>query len=643
MAVVTYRYAVRGALPAAVLDEIHRGHIARNRITGVYRDAGRKIAALRATQPGVAEAKDAVRRADDEVAQLQEQIQARKAATRTRRPDPALSGRLAAARGAAREARAALTAAADAAGQGLAGQEGAIRAAAYTDIRALYAQAVSGDLYQDSPVPGALYWATFNMVDRQQLTALGKVIKRRMEGQPAELGFRSWDATGTITVQLSRDARRGPGAPRTPAVLADAEGGRWQNVLLLLPGRSEAEWAALPRAERTRAEVRLRVGSGSSQAMQTLPIVLHRPLPDDADIATMQVTVTRVTSSRIKAHVAFSVRVPDPAPPAAGPLAAMHTGWRVLEDGAIRVAVITGAPPPPEGLGLIKDARSARARQQARAAGTRSGIPGRPWAGIPAAGQESGVRDHGTWQEIVIPAAVRHTDKHARSLQSIRARETETARAAIAAHLAAYPASRELIDPDGTLDRWRSPRRFARALEALESADPVTGQAALLAELRAWHEQEQRLETWQAYERMRHIVGWRRDLYRQVAAWLASTASVIVVDSWSAVRTRPAADREEASRMMAARANAVLAAPGDLRQAVAVAAGRRGVPVRKAPAGASGLHYGCPAGRGELPAEDRARHLIVTCRGCGRQVDQDRNTLAGMIAASQLQPAGPPP
>ena len=630
MAAVAYRYAVRGAVPAAVMDEIRRAHILREQITRLYMEADRRIAELHAAQPGVAEAQDAARQAAGEAGHLREQIQARKAAGRTRRPDPELASRLAVAREAASEARAALKAVKDAARRGLAGQEKAIRAAAYAGIRDLYAQAVSGQLYRDSPVPGALYWATFNMVAAQQRTALGQVIKRREEGQPAGLDIRRWDGTGTIAVNVRREA----GAPpRTPAILADTERGPWRNVLRLLPARSAAEWAALPAAERKRAEVRFRVGAGDNATMEILPIVAHRPLPDDAEVTMMQVTVARVTSTRVKASVAFSVRLPEPGPAASGCLAAVHTGWRVLDDGAIRVAVITGAPAPPPGLGMIKDAGSARARQKARSAGIRSGIPGRPWAGSPAGEQESGLRDHGTWQEIVIPARVRDLDRHVRSLRSLRFRGIEPARAAIAAHLASYPASRELIDPDGTLDQWRSPRQFAWAMEVLETAGPAPGQAALLAELRAWHAQEQHLETWQAYERRRHITGWRRDLYRQVAAWLAGAASVIVLDSWSAVRTRPAADEEDTSRMAAGRANAALAAPGDLRHAVTAAAGLRGVAVRSAPRGVSGLHYGCPAGRGELPADDRARHLIVTCRACGRQVDQDRNVLAGMMAA----------
>jgi hypothetical protein len=631
MTVLVYRYAVKGRIPDVVIDEIRRGHILRNQITEIYRAADEQVAALYTAQPGIADVQETAEAARRHVQELRDQIQAGKADGRTRRPDPDLAARLAAARQDLTGARAALRTAKAAVRDTLKPQEKAIRDQAYTAVRALYPQAVSGILFEGTPAPGAVYWATFNMVAAQQRAALGRVIQRRAEGQPAELGFRRWEGEGTIAVQLQRGAGD---PPRSPAMLADPGAGKWRNVALLTPGLDEAAWAALPPAERKRAELRFRVGSGDTATMETLRIVLHRPVPDGADITRMQVTVRRVTSTRVKASIALTLRTPDPQPRAGGQPAAAHTGWRVLNDGSIRVAVIAGATSPPPGTGLVKDVGSARTRLRARLAGTRSGVPARPWAGGPAGPRESGIRDHGTWQEIVIPASIRGTDEHVRSLQSIRTRELERARAAIAAHLAQHPDSKEVIDPDGTLDRWRSPRRFTRALEALETSDPPQHAADLLAVLRAWRDQERHLEAWQVHERQRHITGWRRDMYRTVAAWLADTAGVIIVDSWPAVRLRPAAQDEDTPQMAAARANAVLAAPGELRHAIEVASARRGVTVQPGPAGAGSVHFGCPGG-GELPAEERALHVVVTCRGCGRQVDQDRNMLAAMLASAE--------
>lgn len=63
-------------------------------------------------------------------------------------------------------------------------------------------------------------------------------------------------------------------------------------MLQLSPGRTEAEWAALAQAERKAAKVRFRVGSGDTASLETRRIVIHRPLPGDADVTMIQVTVT---------------------------------------------------------------------------------------------------------------------------------------------------------------------------------------------------------------------------------------------------------------------------------------------------------------------------------------------------------------
>jgi hypothetical protein len=120
-----------------------------------------------------------------------------------------------------------------------------------------------------------------------------------------------------------------------------------------------------------------------------------------------------------------------------------------------------------------------------------------------------------------------------------------------------------------------------------------------------------------------------------VAAWLAADAAVIVADSWTAVRRRPDAGEEDTAQMDAARSNAAVAAPGDLRRQVRVAAGMRGAEVREAPAGMSGAHYGCG---GELPADERAAGVFAVCRACGRRVDQDVNAARAMAASGGVVP-----
>lgn len=625
---VVYRYAVKGPVPDAVTAEVRRAHILRNKVTEVMRDGDTAIAALHAAQPDVAAALETAAAAAARVKEIRDGIQQRKAAGRTRRPDPLLSAELDEARTAAREKRDAAKAVKTVARERLRDAEKAIRDETAAALKALYGQAVSGTLYEGTPAAGAVYWATYNLVASQQQQAMHRVISLRTEGRPAELSFRRWDGEGTIAVQ----PQRGAGDPaRTPAVLADPEA-KWRNVILLTPGRSAAEWATLPPCERKRAEIRVRIGSGDSASLETMRVVYHRPVPDNADIVSVQVTVTRVTSTRLRASVALTALLPPPPQRDAGPAAAMHTGWRVLEDGAIRTAVITGATAPPPAAGCVKDAVSARRRHRARLKGERSGVPGRPWAGDMPLAQESGIRDHGDWQEVVIPAGIRDLASHADSLGAVRDREMNGARRAVTAFLNRFPAMREDVDPRGSLGRWRSPGRFRAALAVMQDADP---DAAEVRELRSWAAQDTHLELWEAYESRRHVTGWRRDLYRNVAAWLGGSAGVIVTDSWSAARTRPGPGEEDTAQMAAARVNAVLAAPGELRHAVKTAAARRGAELREAPPGLTGVHHGCG---GELPADERAAAVHVVCRRCGRRVDQDLNAARAMAASGGVVP-----
>lgn len=611
---------MKGRIPEAVLAEIRRAHITRNKITEIWRRADEQIAALYETVPDVAAAKQAADAAVELVNGLREQIRARKQDSRTRRPDPELSARLTGAREESAAAKERLKAAKAAAREAESGQLTKIREDARAAIKDLYPQAVTGTLFQDNPVEaplypvegalypveGALYWASFNMIAAQQETAMQQVIKLRTQHRPAELRFRRWDGSGTIAAQLQRQASD---PPRTPAMLANTETGRWRNVVLLVPGLNEEEWAALPPCERKRAEMRIRVGGTGSESWETLRIVLHRPLPADADVALVQVTVRRVPNQHhgpwpfYEGSVAITVRLPDPAPRETGPAVAVHTGWRVLEDEAIRVAVIAGTGTPLGGT-LTHTA--------------------------PDGTSDHGIRDHGTWCEVVIPAGIRNLDAHARSLRSIRDREMNKIRAVIASHLADHPEHKETLDPGGTLDLWRSPARFTAAVVAARTVMP----GSLLTEkLRQWERQDLHLASWQHHERSRHVTGWRKDLYKKVAAWITENAGTIILDEWPASRRRPADEEEDTRQAERARANAHLASPGDLRHAIKVAAERRGVIVQPAPERAAGVHHGCG---GELPADERLTEIRVTCRRCGLRVDQDLNMLAAMIASAEV-------
>jgi hypothetical protein len=352
---------------------------------------------------------------------------------------------------------------------------------------------------------------------------------------------------------------------------------------------------------RSRAALRFRIGAGNAAELITVPFRYHRPVPDGAEVTQVQVICKRA-GRRYSAFLAVTLLLPAPAPADGGRVAAVHTGWRALEDGSLRVAVITGATGAPPDIRW----RNERTRER-----------------------QPGVIDHGTWAEVVIPPGARDLMAKARSLSGIRDRNLAGARDAVAAHLDAFPGDKEWLDPDGTLLQWRSPRRIGRALADAEAAGTAPELCLLL---RDWVRQDRHLEDWATGNETR-FRRWRNNLYKELGAWVAGGADTVVTDSWDAGRRKPAAEQEDTVRAQAARSNAVLASPGELRGAVTVAARRRGVAVREPAGGLAGVHHGCPVSPpGLLPAQDRAAGVLVTCTGCGRTLDQDVVTAVAMAA-----------
>lgn len=634
-----WRYEIKGDVPADVVAEIRRGHVVRNAITAVLRNADDQLVALYDGVPSVAAAQEIAEQAAEDLAVLRTRQKAHKAAGRTRTPDRELSGQIKDASAAAKLASQELKAARKTVREASPEKMKEIRDNTYADVRALYPRAVSGELFAGDPVledmgaTGGLYWATFNLVANQQLQAFQRVIKLRMQGCAAQLSFRRWDGTALIAVQLQREAWKhgcsktrpwacGEPAPvkcpsrkagdplRTPAMLANPKS-KWGNIASLTDTGTTGH-RALPVYS-----LSMRIGSGSATRIVTLPVFLHRQLPD-CDIPMMQLTRWR-EGSQYKASVSVTV-LGSPAPPAGGNrTVAVHHGWRVLPDGSLRVAVITGAVSPPA-LHWQHKGRKVRVERQDGSTVLRRGKS----RAVPV------LRDHGHFAELVIPPEMRSTAAHAASLTGIRKREFNAALGRLAAFLADHPEHAQAADPDSTVSRWLSPGRLVRAAAALRE---MGGAEEITAMLEQWRQQDRHLDDWHGGE-ARRIMDWRADTYRKTAFWIGGNAGVVVLDAWDMRRVRPAAEDEDSAQEAAARANAMLAAPGTLRALIELAAKKRGISVLKAPAGAAAVHHGCG---GLLPAEERQKTLLVRCRSCGAEVDQDVNMLLAMTASAKAK------
>jgi hypothetical protein len=586
-----YRYAVKGDLPPEAIAELTRAHRLRNNLTEIALGYQDEVAAAWAAHPEIAAAQERLGRAGERVTELTGQAKARRAADRSAKPDPELTAALTDARAARKAAKAQVRVLKD--GYYASDIKPAIVAAGdarHAALKGTYPEAVAA----------GLYWATVNDVTEHHLVSVAQVKEKRAAGLPAQVRFRRWTGEGSLAVQLQRQA----GDPaRDPAMIASAAG-KWRNVAALGPYADPDEFAAQPRGDRRKAArqgvLRFRIGSGEHAAHVTVPVVLHRMLPAGADITGLRVT-RRVLAGKPEVHVCVSARVPAPLQRTEGTLAAVHAGWRALPDGALRVAVVGGAGTPPPNLG-------------------------------------DACRDHGGWAELVIPPSWRDVQANGEKVRSRRDQSVDAIRACILAWLSEHPAGRDVIDPDGTLGRWRSPARFAALALRLRDAGAPAGGAGLAAEMEAWRRQDKHLWTWEANERDQ-LMRRRDEIWRRAAAWIARDAAVIVMDEWQVapLARRPDITEEDDPQARAARANRVLAAPAGLLAAIRAAASGRGVTITEPGVAGAAVHHAC--GTSLDPAQRRAG-VMVWCARCSVMVDQDWNTLQLLLAAARKPASG---
>lgn len=324
----------------------------------------------------------------------------------------------------------------------------------------------------------------------------------------------------------------------------------------------------------------------------TIPVTVHRMLPPDADITSIEVTRTR-TGTRYRAHVLVSASVPVPAARRAGPRVALCAGWRLLPDNSIRTAVIAGAPPPPPQLAA---------------------------AGI--------VRDRGSWAEVVAPARWRELERRISNTHARRMRGLAAMREWLAGWLAEHREPAALLDPDGALSPDGAPPSevadlyAAAALRLRQAAPPGCEEPA--GRLWAWRLHNRRLHNWEASER-EQLIARRNDSWKNVAAWVTGAAGAVIMAGFQADGLAGEDDSREQREAWACQR---LAAPFTLRENVTIAARLRGVPVELANSPAPAVHHTCgtPLGNGARPVV-----IAAWCPSCHVVVDRDANALDALL------------
>jgi hypothetical protein len=568
-----YRYRVMTDLPQEAVDELRRAHELSNRLIEIERAHADRVAEVWREVPDLVALEGQVQDADDVVAELVALARKERMTNRSTNISPELKRQLSDARKLLREAKTAFR-----------DKKGLLYPVVKPKLAKLGTDRRSAIKATYRPaVDDGLYWANYNATVQRHEVAVKAVRSARKMGRPSDLRFRRWTGEGTLVVQLQRQAHQ---PPRTPAMIGDPAG-YYRNVVQLTPVHDPEQWETMTRPERRRARsgmLRFRIGADNAKGWVEVPVLVHRPIPADADICMMEIKRER-QGRKYQIHVSVVVRLPVTPARTEGPPVAMHVGWRALPDRSIRVAVVSGvtAPVPPDFADVI--------------------------------------RPHGDWAEIVVPAAWRDRLDYVHGIASQRGRSLDTLRVWFTKWLAENPD--HTIAGVETVERWRSPNRFAALAKRIR--DDVSVPEEVRTQLEAWRVQDQHLWEIEAHLRAK-ILARRNDAYANVAVWALDTAGLLLVDNYkiTSVARKPDITSEDPEAHRAARANRVLAAPGRLRLAMVDGARRRGIQVQPIDGRISKLHATCGT---ELDDDEREASVMVWCPACQTMVDQDANAL----------------
>jgi hypothetical protein len=600
---VVWRY---GCPSTADLDEtglaqLRLAHALRNELVAIWRRHEAAVDATWMLDPEISRLATEESAAIDAQRAAQRALAAATSTTRSRRAGPAERAKLTAANRTVTRRHRELTAAKRDAFARIGPSFRTLHMAHEQSIKATYATFVK---------ERGLYWGTYNLVANNHDRARNAVRNTRARPpatdaarpssgppRPAALCFARWRGEGSLAVQLQRSAAD---PPRTPALLASGAS-KWRGVLRL-PWVGPEAWGATNAAERRKASrttLAIRVGSGPgrSAVWLELPVLMHRPLPADADVTDVRVTRRRI-AGHTRCSVELTVHLPRPATRSEGPIVGVNTGWRSMPDGSVRVATWRSD-------GYVTYAVD---------------VSDPAWAAVgDGAGGE--VRLPPTWV-----AGMAGVDE----IRSRRARALHTMRVDIVATLGNAPdvARAWGLAPDDVA-RWRTPARFA-ALAVQVRSEP----GPLPARLEAWRRRDAR--RWELEANLRdQLLARRNNAYRVIAAALARSFQTVVVEAphKAKVTRQPARSQIRAAR---ARGHAQLAASATFAAALANAvAARGGTSITVDPAGVSRIHHGCG---GQLGAAEQPLSAVVTCPACGEAFDQDVNAALNLIERARTAP-----
>lgn len=397
-----------------------------------------------------------------------------------------------------------------------------------------------------------LYWGTYLHIE-------GTMGNARSGAPPR---FHRWDWDGNLGVQLQGGLS-----------VKDALGGSDMRIRI---DRVPDE-AYLPGGRKLRkTKVHFRVGSDEKGCpiFAVVPIVLHRPLPHDADIKWAHLIRRRIgTHSEWRMQFVLSraagwVKTDLATDGAAG----IDVGWRMLPDRSMRVARWTGSD-----------------------------------------GEDG---------ELTLPADWLSEMRKTEDIQSIRDGLFNEAKAALVERLAAVTIHQGLREDAQTIVHWKSAARLAY-LAIRWRTERFPGDEEALAALEAWRKRDKHLLEYGANLRDQ-LQRRREDIYRNFAAQMRRKYKTAFVEKLDLRDFHVLPKSEEKQADGAVREHTRDACLSFLFQCLKESMSEI---VFKDPKNTTKLHFDC----GNLEEFDR-KELFHTCSHCGVLSDQDLNAAKNLLS-----------
>lgn len=391
------------------------------------------------------------------------------------------------------------------------------------------------------------------------------------------------------------------------------------------------------RRKATRTTVRLRIGSTEKRQpiFVTLPVIFHRPLPDDANIKWAWILKQRMGPlfNYSLQLVVESAAFAQPEAPIGAGTVAINLGWRrhFNEDGEVTAVRVAYWRDDAGNHGEILVPDNVRRRidycDRLRAIRDAHFDFARAWFTNWLRSEPTGPQDVADMRAIAdarmrLDAARGDDVAYEAAVEKLR--EAKRAATCLA----------WLRDATVHMANWKKggPRKLA-SLVAVWRRDRPTEHASMLAALEAWAAKDRHLHLWETHQRDR-AQNHRREVYRLTMRTFAQRYATILIGEFDLtdpkVAERKADEDGVPSEGRAQRRTKARSAPGELRDALRAAAYKTGAAIIESTEKL--LTQRCHVCGATTPW-DAKPEILHTCVACSSTWDQDDNHCWNLLAS----------